>query len=52
MYTAFGGVEEPKRLSMCVRKEQSHSGVCHVTMAGGEESFAGCWETEVFIEET
>lgn len=46
------GFGERKRLSMCARKEQSHSGVCHVTMAGGEGSCAGCLGTKVFIEET
>lgn len=45
------GFEEPKRLSMSVRKEQSHLGMCHVTMAGGEGSCAGCRGTNVFIEE-
>lgn len=35
---------------LCLRKEQSHSGVRHVTMAGGEESCARCCRTKVLTE--
>ena len=36
---------------MCLRKQQSHSGVRHVTMADGEGGCAGCRGTKVVIEE-